>query len=207
MSYLNNMDPISITVAALSLVISVFTLWKTYLDKGALRMTQPTTIFFGPDGKDTSSSKVFLRTLLFSTSEKGQVIESMHVRLSRGESVQTFNIWIYGEKNQLVRGSGLYVGKEGVTYNHHFLLPKDGMTYEFVKGKYRLEVYASILNKKVPHKMFTVTLEVDDNQAAKLKEGRAGLYYDWGPESGNYYPHLHQAELTPYDIAELLRLQ
>jgi hypothetical protein len=203
------METISIAIAGLSLLLSVFTLWKTYLDKGSLRMTQPTTIFFGPDGKDmkdVKNPKIYLRTLLFSTSQKGQVIESMHVKLHRGQSVQTFNIWIYGDrKGELVRGSGLYVGKEGIAYNHHFLLPKEGSIYEFVPGKYRLEVYASILNKKTPLKMFTVTLEVSDNQSTKLKEGRNGLYFDWGPESNSYNPYLHQPELTSAELYQLLR--
>lgn len=206
---LTPMEIVTIVIAVLSFLISVFTLWKSYLDKGSLRMTQPTTIFFGPDGKDmkdVKTPKIYLRTLLFSTSQKGQVLESMHVKLHRGESVQTFNIWIYGDrKGELVRGSGLYVGKEGVAYNHHFLLPKEGSTYEFVPGKYRLEVYASILNKKMPLKMFSVMLEVSDNQATKLKEGRNGLYFDWGPESNSYHPHLHQSELTSTEMYNLLR--
>jgi hypothetical protein len=167
-------------------------------------MTRPTTIFFGPDGKDGGDPKVYLRTLLFSTSQRGQVIESMHVRLYRGESVQTFNIWIYGGRGELVRGSGLYVGKEGVSYNHHFLVPKDGTSYKFLSGKYKLEVYASLLNKK-PVKMFAVDLEVNESQAAKLKESRYGLYFDWGPESAKYHPYLRFEEFTLAELGEKLR--
>jgi hypothetical protein len=192
------------TIAIISLVLSIVTLWLTYLYRGTVKMTRPTTIFFGPDGKDGGDPKVYLRTLLFSTSQRGQVIESMHVRLYRGESVQTFNIWVYGERKELVRGSGLYVGKEGVSYNHHFLMPKDGTSYEFLSGKYRLEVYASLLNKK-PVKMFTVELDVNENQAEKLKEGRHGLYFDWGPESTKYHPHLRFEEFTIAELAQKLR--
>ena len=72
--------------------------------------------------------------------------------------------------------------------------PKDGTAYEFLQGKYRLEVYASILNKNVPLKMFSVDLEVNENQAAKLKEGDYGLFFDWGPESSQYHPYLHLPE-------------
>jgi hypothetical protein len=125
----------------------------------------------------------------------------MHVKLYRGESVQIFNIWVYGDrKGELVRGSGLYVGKEGVSYNHHFLVPKDGSKYEFLHGQYRLEVYASLLNKQ-PVKMFTVELAVTENQAAKIKEGRHGLYFDWGPESNKYHPYLRYEEFTPAELA------
>lgn len=186
-------------IAVLSLVLSLVTLWLTYLHRGKLKMTQPTTIFFGPD--DQNSPKVYLRTLLFSTSQKGQVIESMHVRLYRGETLQTFNIWVHGERIEIVRGSGLYVGKEGVAHNHHFLLPKDGATFEFMAGRYRLEVYASILGKKSPSKMFSVDLEITETHAVKIKDKHHGIYFDWGPESGKYHAYLHRRELTNEELS------
>ena len=40
------------------------------------------------------STDDFLRTLLFSTSKRGLVIESMHVALARNETHQNFNIWV-----------------------------------------------------------------------------------------------------------------
>lgn len=192
-------------IAIVSLLVSLLTLWLTYLHRGRLKMTQPTTIFFGPD--DQNSPKVYLRTLLFSTSQNGRVIESMHVRLYRGETVQTFNIWVHGERVEIVRGSGLYVGKQGVAHNHHFLLPKDGATFEFLTGKYRLEVYASILNRNAPKKMFSVDLEINDTQAAKLKDKQDGIYFDWGPESGKYHPYLHSRKITPAELAQKLMSQ
>jgi hypothetical protein len=185
---------IEMIIATVSLVLSLITLWLTYLHRGTIKMTQPTTIFFGPD--DQNSSKVYLRTLLFSTSQRGQIIESMHVRLYRGESLQTFNIWVHGERVEIVRGSGLYVGREGVAHNHHFLLPKDGALYEFVAGKYTMEVYASILNKRTPKKLFSVKLDISESNAEKIKGGHNGLYFDWGPESGNYNPYIHRPKLT-----------
>jgi hypothetical protein len=201
---MNNFLTMEMTIAIISLVLSIVTLWLTYLYRGKVKMTRPTTIFFGPDGKGGTDPQVYLRTLLFSTSQKGQIIESMHVRLYRGETVQTFNIWVYGERKEFVRGSGLYVGKEGASYDHHFYMPKDGTTYEFLVGKYRLEVYASLLNKK-PVTMFTVELDVSENQAAKLKEGRHGLYFDWGPESNKYHPYLRFEEFTIAELAQKLR--
>ena len=68
----------------------------------------------------------------------------MHVALSRNETHQNFNIWVYGEE-KLVRGSGLFVGETGVAANHHFLTPKDGSTFSFTEGNYRLEVFAHLL--------------------------------------------------------------
>ena len=112
-------------------------------------MTQPTVIFFGPDGilYNSDNCKIFLRTLLFSTAKKGQVLESLHVSIQRNESKQNFNIWVYGEKGDLKRGSGLFVPQEGVVYDHHFLLPKDGEDFKFFEGKYKLIVYAKLVGK------------------------------------------------------------
>jgi len=98
-------------------------------------MTQPTMVVFCSDGS-ADGPKVFLRTLLYSSVKRGQIVENMFVKLRRRESVQTFNIWAYGD-GPLARGSGLFVGESGVTCNHHFLLPKDGTDF---KG-YRESMY------------------------------------------------------------------
>ena len=63
---------LSLLVSITSLAISATAAWFTLFHHGAVRMTRPTTIFFGPDGKTFSGSpKVYLRTLLFSTSKRG----------------------------------------------------------------------------------------------------------------------------------------
>ncbi|MBV8810659.1 MAG: hypothetical protein JO033_18475 [Acidobacteriaceae bacterium] len=116
-------------------------------------MTQPTVIFFGPDvpraREDAPSPKVYLRTLLFSTSKRGRVIESMHVAWWRNETHQNFNIWVYGEREKLVRGSGLFAGETGVAANHHFLTPTDS-TFQFTEGQYRLDVFARLPGNNQP---------------------------------------------------------
>jgi hypothetical protein len=147
-------DPLSITISALALAVSTVTAWLTLFRRGTVKMTQPTVIFFGPDTprshQDTPLPKVYLRTLLFSTSKRGRVIESMHVALSRNETHQNFNIWVYGERGRLVRGSGLFVGETGVAADHHFLTPRDGSSFRFTEGHYRLEVFAHLLGDKSP---------------------------------------------------------
>ena len=87
---------ISIVVSVLALAISVATAWLTLFRRGTVRMTQPTTIYFGADASSSPSPKVYLRTLLYSTAKRGQIIESMFVKLRRAESIQTFNIWAGG---------------------------------------------------------------------------------------------------------------
>src|SRR5437899_1605638 len=136
---------IPISISFLALAVSVTTAWLTLLRRGELRMTQPTVIFFGPDGSPRSGQKarlkVFLRTLMYSTARRGQTLESFYVNLQRGESKQNFSIWVYGDKN-LARGSGLFVPTEGIACNHHFLLPEDGTDFRLLAGEYILRVYA-----------------------------------------------------------------
>ena len=141
-------DPVSVTISVFSLAVSSATAWLTLFRRGTVRMTQPTVIFFGPDTPRTSDQppvpKVFLRSLLFSTSKRGRVIECMYVALSRNETRQIFNVWVYGDE-RLVRGSGLFVGETGVEANHHFLAPRDDNAFRFTERRYTLDVFARLL--------------------------------------------------------------
>jgi len=186
-------DPLSITISVLALTVSSVTAWLTLVRRGTVNMTQPTVIFFGPDTPRSKSDavlpKIFLRTLLFSTSKRGRIIQSMHVALFRNETHQTFNIWVYGD-DKLVRGSGLFVGESGIAANHHFLAPRDASSFHFLEGRYRLEVFAYLLGDKVQTKLFSQTLEISREVADALKAPGVGLYFDWGPDSSRYQPHV-----------------
>jgi hypothetical protein len=169
------MEPVTVglSVAALAvsttaLAVSTTTAYLTLFRRGTIRMTQPTTIFFGPDGPVSASSpKVYFRTLLYSTAKRGQIVESMFIKLRRGESIQTFNIWVYGE-DSLAGGSGLYVGENGVVCNHHFLLPQDGTKFDFLPGEYKLEVYASLVNRPRSLLLAVVGLSVSTQIAGAI---------------------------------------
>lgn len=191
LEYASPMDLFSVGLSATAVVVSITNAYLTLFRRGRVRMTQPTTIFFGPDGanRDEPSSKVYLRTLLYSTAKRGKIIESMFVRLRRGESVQTFNIWVYGE-DALSPGSGLYVGENGVACNHHFLLPQDGTRFEFLAGEYKLEVYASVVGARRPHRLAAISLTVTERLATQLQDKKFGAYFDWGPDSQQYHAHV-----------------
>jgi hypothetical protein len=191
---------ISITISVLALGVSSLTAWLTLFRRGTVKMTQPTVIFFGPDAPRTHDDppppKVYLRTLLFSTSKRGRVIESVHGTLSRNETHQNFNIWVYGNE-RLVRGSGLFVGETGVEANHHFLTPKDGTSFSFVGGHYRMDVFARLLGDQKQTKLFSQELEISRELAASLKRPNAGVYFDWGPDSSRYLSHVDERPPSP----------
>ena len=196
------MDAVSLGIAGAALAVSFTNAYLTLFRRGTVRMTQPTTIYFGPDGARDPLPKVYLRTLLYSTAKRGQIIESMFVRLRRGESVQTFNIWVHGPET-LVRGSGLYVGENGVVSDHHFLLPDDGTKFDFLRGAYKLEVYASLVNRSQSRRLADITLSVSDRVADQLQDKQYGVYFDWGPDSRQYHAHLRRRPQLPEKVLEL----
>lgn len=197
-------DWIAIAISALALLLSSATAWLTLFRRGDLQMTQPTQFFLGPDGGRHDRKprlKVYLRTLLYSTSRRGQTVESMHVGLERGESKQNFSIWVYGERDRLARGSGIYVGQEGVVCNHHFLLPEDGADFKLLAGRYTVRVYAKRVSDRQPRQLALVTLNISESHARELQNEHAGIYFDWGPDQQAYHPFVEirpPAPLPPW---------
>jgi len=186
-------DPLALTISGCALLVSVATGWLTLFRKGTLRMTRPVVIYFGADGPliwgMPVPKKIHLRALLYSTGKRGHVVESMFVTLRRGESRQTFNVWVYGD-DKLSRGSGLYVGDTGVVVNHHFLLPADGTQFQFLAGEYDVDVFASVVGWASPHKLASVRVSISETMAEQLQAPEMGIYFDWGPDSQSYIPHV-----------------
>jgi hypothetical protein len=193
-------DPVALTISVLALAISATTAWLTLFRRGTICMTQPTVIYLGPDSPRSSNRpalpKIYLRTLLFSTSKRGRVVESMHVSLERAETRQNFSVWVHGDE-KLVRGSGLFVGETGVAASHHFLAPDDGSTFKFLPGRYLLRVNAKILSDNSHKQLFSQELEITPALAAQLEQPGVGLYFDWGPDSSRYLPHIEQRPPSP----------
>jgi len=186
----------ALLISALALALSAVTAWLTLLRRGTVKMTQPTVIFFGPDGpreaRGNTLPKVFLRTLLFSTSKRGRIIENMYVTLSCEDISQDFNVWAYGGRNELVRGSGLFVGETGVEANHHFLISRDSKHFAFIPGTYSLNIFAHLLGDKNRQILFSQTLTVSSEEAEMIGEQDAGLYFDWAPEKMRYVTHIDE---------------
>jgi hypothetical protein len=188
---------LALVISALALTASAFTAWLTLLRRGTVKMTQPTVIFFGPDGPRSSRDglpKVFLRTLLFSTSKRGRIIENMYVTLTVDDIIQDFAVWTYGERNTLVRGSGLFVGETGVEANHHFLISKNSDHFAFISGKYQIDVYAHLLGDRTRRLLFSQTLNFSEENSEAIGHNDAGLYFDWLPNHMEYLDHLDQEE-------------
>ncbi len=108
---------------------------------------------------------------------------------------------------KLVRGSGLFVGETGIAVNHHFLAPRDGSSFRFTEGRYRMDVFAQLLGDGDRTLLFSQTLEISPEIAAQLSGPERGLYFDWGPDSSRYLPHVDKLPPLPNeDFLELLNL-
>lgn len=199
------MEQASLIISIVALLISLITFWFSRIQKGSIKMTKPTVIFFGPDGPSADLNKVFIRTLLYSTADKGQYIENMYVKLTRGETTQNFNVWVYGDDHAgLSRGSGLFISKTGLASNHHFLMPKDGSKFEFTCGQYTLDIYAEMVDSK-PQKIYSQNLNINEQQASQLINHQAGIYFDWAPNTQTYQSHIDDNPKNIPDISKLLR--
>lgn len=127
----------------------------------------------------------------------------MYVRLIHKDTAQDFNVWVYGEPTNLARGSGLFVSKQGLATNHHFLLPKDGSKFRLGSGDYRLEVYTELVNKK-PRKIYTQDLTITEPQSKALLEKDAGIYFDWAPNTQTYYSHIDRQGQKTAKLAQIM---
>lgn len=176
-------------VAGLSLAVSATTLWLTYLRRGNLHMTTPTIVFFGYDVVPKITPKVFLRTLLYSSAARGQIVEGMYVKLRRDGVERTFSTWGYDESNKLVAGSGLFVPHTGVAANHHFVLSLHQQDDGFLAGRYELEVYARVVGRPRPIWLSTVELPLSVEHAEALVH-HGGVVFEREPDGQGYRGYL-----------------
>jgi len=166
--------PILISVA--SLIVSGYTLWLTNFRRGRLRMTTPGIVFFGFDEAPKTTAKIFVRTLLYSTATRGQVIEGLFATLHHDDTSQDFTFWGYGPARELSPGGGLYVDKAGVAANHHFVLSVHEPAYRFDEGLYGIEVFARTAGRKTPLKLARIDLTLSGELAGALANGKGVLF-------------------------------
>jgi hypothetical protein len=90
---------VSIVLSLSAVGLSATTAWLTLFQRGTVRMTQPTVIYFGPDAPardlEIPRAKVYLRSLLYSTSKRAYRRE--HVRspppLRKQPNLQYLGTW------------------------------------------------------------------------------------------------------------------
>lgn len=174
-------------VSAVALVVSLFTLWFTALRRGTVRSTHPSFIAFRYDfvGKKVPQAKIFFRALLFSTGKRGQVVESLFLRVQEGSRQTEFSFWGLGDKD-LIRGSGLFVPETGVATNHHFNPIDAEAMFLFSGGSYSLELVAKLVGRERFTSLWSVMLEVPAGVFGSTIARERAIFYSWSPEKRSY---------------------
>lgn len=179
-----------IIISAVSLLLSIVVAMLTLFVRGKLCMTQPMLVGFLYEGTEP---KVFFRAMLYTTGKRGRIVEALYVKVRTAGAPRIFSFWAYGETNDLKIGSGLRVGDDGVSLNHHFLPPKNSMSFAFPSGEYVIDIYASIVNQRAPALLRQATLALSDEVAVALRDRTKGVLFTWQPDSQSYRGDLWEA--------------
>lgn len=89
---------------------------------------------------------------------------------------------------------------------HHFLLPEAGTGFKLEAGEYTVHLYAKKADASSAQELMSVTLQVSESHANELKNGDAGIYFDWEPEQQIYQTYIDRRppEPLPFPILEQL---
>jgi hypothetical protein len=68
-----------------------------------------------------------------------------------------------------------------------------------------MDVFVHLLGNRDRTLLFSQTLEIPREFAAQLAGSDSGLYFDWGPDSSRYLPHIDKRPPLPNeDFVKLL---
>jgi len=190
-------------VSAVALVVSLFTLWFTVLRRGTVRSTHPSFIAFRYDfvGKKVPQAKIFFRALLFSTGKRGQVVESLFLRVREGSRHAEFSFWGLGDKD-LIRGSGLFVPETGVATNHHFNPVDPELIFVFSGGSYSLELVAKLVGTTRLLSLWNVVVEMPTGVYGPTIARETTVFYSWSPEQRRYVASIEDRPSTVHALSD-----
>jgi hypothetical protein len=198
-------DVIALATSVLALLVSVATAWLTYFHRGVVRMTAPSMVVFGYDRNSPSEvlPKVMVRCLLFSTGERGRIVEALFLRLRHAASDHMFPVWGLNADDKLERGGGLLVGKAGVVAWHHFVAQDDESGFRFQPGRYELDVVARVHGRDRPVTLWSRGLSLAETISPTRHDGSEQVWFDRHPQSDEFSARLEkrpaniQMEPTP----------
>jgi hypothetical protein len=182
-------DGVAISVSIFALALSCVTLWLTEFRRGRLVLSQPTVFYFGWDKTEVDSlPNIMFRAALFSTAARGTVLESLYLRVVNDGNSWVLPSWRYGERSELVKGSGLYVGREGHSGDHHFNLISTDSDFYYGTGLYKIEVwYKRHAKKSTLLGQYEMMLSAS-NMSADLSDRQSGILWTWDPIALSFHP-------------------
>jgi len=182
---------LTLAIASAALLLSGWNLWLSQFRRGRILLTQPTIFFFGwDDNRGTPTPKVMLRSALFATGSRGQVIENLSVVVRTDDGAFEFPFWGYDDGKGMVRGSGsgIYVGSTGHLAYHHFNPISDDNVFAYTGKTYEIEVHAKPFGRAKGIVLGKYKLDLDDSEAAEaLAHCEGGVMWNWSPQERRYY--------------------
>ena len=181
----------SIFIAALALLVSFANYYSANLKIGQILMTKPTIFFFGWDHAEVPTPKIFMRSLLFSTSTKGRVLENLYLKVSTPNGETLFSFWGHtqGQSNSLTKGSGLFIPKNGFLADHHFNPdPSTTILNPFSAGDYEIEIVSRQFGDSVERKLGQYKLNLDSSFVQVLAQQTDGVLWSLNPKDNKYFP-------------------
>jgi hypothetical protein len=188
---------LGVLFSVLAIGVSVTNLWLSQLKNGKILMTRPTIFFFGFDPDDRPIPKIFMRSLLFSTANNGCVLENMYLLVKSPTSESIYSFWGHtnSDGNNLTRGSGLYIPKNGFLANHHFNPdPSKGVTNPFPIGIYEIDVIARQFGDSTNRKLGRFELQLDEKMSVALNQENNGVMWSLNPIDQSYHAELRRAK-------------
>lgn len=113
-----------------------------------------------------------------------------------------FSFWGYGDK-ELVRGSGLFVGENGVATNHHFNPINSEEFFSFTSGTYEIELVAKPVNKERLVSLSKVELNVPKDAFDSNISPDSAVYFNWSAEEQRYIESIENRE-TPLPSSSII---
>jgi hypothetical protein len=182
------LETVSLLIAIAALALSGWTFWLTQLHIGKLQLTRPTILFFGWDLQDDEDvPKIMLRSALFSTSNRGQILENLYLVISHAGKHYEFPFWGYDGGEGMVRGSGLYVGQEGHIAYHHFNPLESYEDFKFGIGDYSIKIMGKTYGSPNEMELGSYNLNLKNGpETDYLKNHDGGVLWSWSPTKSEY---------------------
>jgi hypothetical protein len=60
-----------------------------------------------------------------------------------------------------------------------------------------VEGHAALVGRRRSLLLCSIRLALTDQQAATMRAGRSGVFFDWGPDSASYHSHLDERPRLP----------
>ena len=180
-------------VALAALALSAWNFWVSQVRRGNAYLSRPTIFFFGWDRQKEDIPKIMFRSALFTSGNRGRIVESIHVFVKTIDGRFAFPFWGYDDGKGMVRGSGLYVGTTGHIAYHHFNPIHDDDRFSYSGESYEIEVWAKLFAKSDDVLLGRYEFHLNDKaMALSLAEHQIGILWNWSPSERKYYPEASQ---------------